>query len=197
MRKFDKSKIPAPKCKRLHLISDVELNIEIGCGVGLHPIQWAQTNPDRLIIAIEHTRIKFEKFLRRLNHHNLSNIIPLHENAISVISHLIQDKSVANYFLLYPNPNPKCLNKRWHAMPFMEQILKTLRKNGTLTLATNQLFYKDEAIKYLVKQWGMIIVDYKELTQVNHHKFKTHFEKKYIERGDTCYQIIFKKMQNT
>ena len=37
------------------------LDIEIGCGVGLHPIQYQAKNLERTLVAIEHTKEKYER----------------------------------------------------------------------------------------------------------------------------------------
>ena len=105
------------------------MDIEIGCGVGLHPITYAKIHPDRNLVALEHTKEKFDKFWGRYeNHASLDNLYPIHGNAISWISAHIKPASVSRYFLLYPNPWPKARhkNRRWAAMPFMAKLHETL-----------------------------------------------------------------------
>ncbi len=191
MRPFDRSKIPAPKCQKPKLHSGINV-IEIGCGVGLHPIRYCQKHPDHQIIAIERTKIKFDKFKGRLeNHPDIKNCIALHEDAISVITHLIDLESIDKYFILYPNPYPKKSdqNKRFYAMPFMEEILRTLKKGGEIELATNDFHYRSECMEYFEKVWKL------NLSEETHPKYgRTHFEKKYLEQGQTCYNLLFKKI---
>ncbi len=64
MRDFTKDSIPKPKSETFSY-PEMPLDIEVGCGVGLHPIQYSLANPDRFLVALEHTREKFEKFHRR------------------------------------------------------------------------------------------------------------------------------------
>ncbi|MEO0337369.1 MAG: SAM-dependent methyltransferase, partial [Pseudomonadota bacterium] len=40
--------------------------LEIGCGNGMHPIQFARANPKCTVIAIEQTKNKFESFRQKL-----------------------------------------------------------------------------------------------------------------------------------
>jgi tRNA G46 methylase TrmB len=111
----------------------VPLDLEIGCGVGWHPIQYVQKNPARHLIAIEHTRNRFASFERRARSHaEIKNLTPVHADAIEWVTHALAPESVDRIFLLYPNPYPKRsdLNKRWHAMPFMGRLLGVLKMGG-------------------------------------------------------------------
>jgi len=173
---------------------NLPLDVEIGCGVGLHPIQFFKANPRRFLVAIEHTKDKFEKFQRRfISHDQPSNLLPIHANAISWVSQQLSPSSVDHFYFLYPNPNPKSgdLNKRWYAMPFMHKVLEVLKQDGKITLATNEKFYHDEALDYFLNHWKLDLVADKELQKG--FKPRTHFEKKYLERGETCYNLVFTK----
>jgi tRNA G46 methylase TrmB len=141
-------------------------------------------------VAIEHTKTRFKKFEGRYKNHNLPNLLPIHADAIKWITHTLKENSVEEYFFLYPNPYPKKSdqNKRWHAMPFMKKIISTLKTNGLLTLATNEYFYATEAIDFLTNNWNLTLIsNEKPMT------YRTHFEKKYMQRGQECFNLVFKK----
>lgn len=180
------------------------LDIEIGCGVGLHPIKYTQSNQHRQLIAIEHTRDKFEKFQsRHQNHPHLTNLFPVHANGISFISKHIRPASVARYFLLYPNPWPKAChkNRRWAHMPFMQVLHTTLAPCGELTMATNFGWYMEEALAEMTK-WGFQIATTTQLRPEDLGSMalnqvylpRTHFEQKYLERGQVCFHTVFRKV---
>jgi len=194
-RRFLSSKVPRPRTNSLpHFDPEKPLAVEIGCGVGLHPIQFSKENPKYQMIAVEQTTNKFTKFHKRyLNHHSLQNLTPIHDNAIHLITHLLKKESVHKYFLLYPNPNPKNgdQNKRWHAMPFMEKILETLISGGLIEIATNESFYAKECFQWMTEKWKLEVIEYKTLSR--DFQARTHFEKKYLERGQKCFNLIFKK----
>ena len=157
-RTFKKEKVPLPRgFENFQFPLQNNLDLEIGCGVGLHPILYAKKNPERTLIAIEHTKVKFEKFKNRLDKHDLRNIIPVHANAISWIAHLVPDNSIENIYILYPNPNPKAsdISKRWHAMPFMNLLFKKIKKKGFIHFATNEEFYAEEIHLYFQECWGL------------------------------------------
>ncbi len=194
-RRFSGPKVPKPRTPSMPRFEQSKpLVVEIGCGVGLHPLQFSKKNPEQEIIAIEQTTNKFSKFYKRyLNHQCPKNLYPFHDNAIHFVTHLIKKESVHKYFLLYPNPNPKKgdQNKRWHAMPFMEKILETLIPGGLIEFATNEPFYAKECLQWMTEKWELDVIEYKTLSQS--FPPRTHFEKKYLERGQKCFNLIFKK----
>lgn len=198
MRAFNKNLVPNPSHHGYPNIDILEkpLHIEIGCGVGRHPILWSQQHPQQTLLAIEKSPMRFRKFNDQLQTLAIKNIIPIQSNAISFITHHIPLNSVQHYFLLYPNPYPKegQANKRWHNMPFMQHVLDTLIPGGQIHLATNMAFYAKEAEHMMQTQWQCKIVErhvYNKNNLPSH--YHTHFEEKYIVRGENCYHLIFQK----
>jgi tRNA G46 methylase TrmB len=196
MKKFNTDLVPKPRNYHSFELPNMPLDIEVGCGVGLHPIQYSMKNPNRFLVAIEHTKEKFEKFFRRYQNNNSpKNLLPIHANAISWVTHLVPELSVDNFIFLYPNPNPKPkhFNHRFHGMPFMEQVIKCLKVNGTITIATNEKFYADEACEWMTRHWKLELIENRKYGLDESEKYRTHFEKKYLERNEDCYNLVFKK----
>jgi tRNA G46 methylase TrmB len=167
--------------------------------VGFHPLRYARENPRRQLVAFERTAEKFAKFQRRLAHHDpLPNLIPIHGDAIPWITHAVAPASVDRYFILYPNPYPKesQRNLRFHYMPFFSVIVETLRRGGALTLATNMDFYRREAGEKITGDWGLRLVSEERVTEGSLRPDsgpRTHFEKKYLARGEACWNLVFAK----
>jgi tRNA G46 methylase TrmB len=195
IREFDLAQVPWPRTVDTgHWggTSDVPLDLEIGCGVGWHPIRYANENPGRRLIAIEQTRAKFERFRSRLNAHSeLDNLHPVHANAIHWIAHKLGPDSIERCFLLYPNPEPKAPNRRWMRSPFMHHLLKTIRRGGMLTLASNERWYIDEACEWAERFWKLKLSTITEFNRASEPDFlaRTHFEKKYLARGQSCFNV--------
>lgn len=172
------------------------LDLEIGCGNGYHSLQYSLKHQNRHLVAIEHTRTKFLKFHRRyLNHHCPSNLSPIHGNAINWVAQNLAPNTLDRIFILYPNPNPlpRHHNKRWHRMPFMHYLLSTLKKEGTLFIATNEDFYAQEVIKYMTHHWKLELKHYQKQNSLEKSQYLTYFEKKYLERGQVCHHLEFFK----
>lgn len=168
--------------------------IEIGAGAGLHAIQYAKKNPHHFIIPIERTKIKAHALLQRVLHHPaLTNIYPVYGDAIEWICRHCQPNEINAYYILYPNPYPKAkqANKRFMHMPFMAKLIETLQPGGTITLATNIVSYYEEAKLSFKTVWQLELVSDKVIPPDT--QARTHFEKKYLARGESCFNLIFKK----
>ena len=74
-------------------------------------------------------------------------------------------------------------------MPFFEWLLSRLKPNGELILASNIESYIEEAEHKAQTVWQVPV----EKTQVPHHSERTHFEVKYLARGEACWQLSIKK----
>jgi len=193
IRNYEAAKMPVPPDFRvLPLDPSRPLDVEIGCGVGFHPLRYAEKHPERQLVAFERTTEKFEKFAGRLkNHPERPNLFPVHGDAIPWITHGFAPESVDRYFLLYPNPYPKesQRNLRFHLMPFFSRLRDTLKRGGSITIATNEEFYMQEAKLVMREQWGMKLIDCRELPL--DFTPRTHFEKKYLLRGDRCWNMVW------
>lgn len=172
------------------------IDIEIGCGVGLHPIRYSAENPDRILIAIERTRLKFAKFKTRFeNHRKPKNLFPVHADATHWIFRHVPDFRIDRVFILYPNPypKPKQKNQRFAFSSFLPELIKKLNVDGTLHLATNLYYYAEEMKTELTQTWGLQLI--KEEVIDPDTKPRSHFEKKYLIRGDKCFDLIFQKVE--
>lgn len=168
------------------------LDVEIGCGVGVYSLKYALSNPNRKLVAIEKTETRFRKFSQTLAAHRpIQNLFPIHANAIHWIVHFLPVNRVDRYFILYPNPEPKRRNQRWHAMPFMGTLLASLKGNGSITIATNIAQYYLEAKEYMRDTWGLSL-DEDRIVGPDENP-RTAFERKYLERGELCYNLEFRK----
>lgn len=168
--------------------------VEIGCGVGLHPILYATEFPKKTVLAIERTTAKFEKFAGRLEHHPglQSRICAVHADAIHFLDREITDDSIDEVWILYPNPEIKKPSRRWFQTPFMSRLIELMRHDATLYFATNISDYAEEAIR-LAPQHGLHLTRSERVLRTTHPKWKsrTHFEKKYLDRGQTIINLEF------
>jgi tRNA (guanine-N(7)-)-methyltransferase len=196
MRPFAHEKVPPPsqKLEFLKVKDFYRVSLEIGCGVGRFAIKLAQDHPEQAVIAIERTKDRFGRFQTRLqNHPVLPNLFAIHSEAVSVITHCIPVQSLDQIFILYPNPYPKLKqrNLRWPNRAFMGCLLEKLKIGGTLTLATNIEDYQEEALHMMQEIWHLKVFENRKMSLAEPPR--THFEKKYLERDETCWNMVFKK----
>ncbi|WP_313483405.1 SAM-dependent methyltransferase [Acinetobacter variabilis] len=187
IRQFQAQRMHAPR--DFQSISSEPVCVEIGAGKGKHALLFTQTNPNSKLIAIERTR---EKFLAMQKQHALegqSNLQTVHADALPWIVHALYPAQVEQFFILYPNPEPHNPAQRWLNMPFFEFLLSRLKTGGTITLASNIPEYIDEAEQQVQNLWKLPFV--KEV--IGQDSARTHFEIKYLERGELCQQLIISK----
>ncbi len=184
----------APSTVELKDLLCVEfLDLEIGCGAGWHPIQYAGQSPHRHLIAIEHTSTKFAHFKSRVDSHpHLLNLHPVQADAILWAARNLPKKSIDRCFILYPNPEPKAPNKRWLRSPFMHRLLEIMKPSGKLILTTNKKKYFDEALLWAEHAWKLECVENRSLSAKDGVSPRSHFEKKYLQRGEVCYEAHWK-----
>lgn len=192
MRPFNSAAIPKPQVGAMPLPQG-PVFVEVGAGQGLFAVRFSQTYPDQTLIAIERTQKRFAQLKQRIVNNHCQNVIPIRANAVNWITHCLPPQSVDGYFFWYPNPYPKARqqNKRFHAMPFMGYLIQTLKSNGTITMATNEAFYYAEARIFMVEIWGLTCRCDRQVTASEPPR--THFEKKYLARGDTCWELQFER----
>lgn len=187
IRQFQAQRMHAPR--DFQSISSEPVCVEIGAGKGKHALLFTQTNPNSKLIAIERTR---EKFLAMQKQHALEgqpNLQTVHADALPWIVHALYPAQVEQFFILYPNPEPHNPAQRWLNMPFFEFLLSRLKTGGTITLASNIPEYIDEAEQQVQNLWKLPFV--KEV--ISQDSARTHFEIKYLERGELCQQLIISK----
>lgn len=169
------------------------LDLEIGAGQGLHAIRYTSIYPDRHLIAVEKTHERFGKLQRRSQRHgNPKNLTCIHADAVSFVVHALPDNCLDRVLLLYPNPYQKNsqANLRWYNRPFLSVLKNKMKPSARLELATNMEYYHQEARLSLTTQWGLKLIEDRE---VESGSPRTHFEKKYLERGEKCWNLVFEK----
>lgn len=190
MRPFNPAAVPKPQMGPV-LLPRGPLFVEVGAGQGLFAVQFSRAHFDTTLIAIERTQERFARLQQRIINNHCQNVIPIRANAVNWITHYLPARSVDGYFFWYPNPYPKPgqQNKRFHAMPFMGYVLQTLKSGSTITLATNKKFYYAEAKTFMAEVWGMTCLVDRQI--MPSELPRTHFEKKYLARGDVCRELQF------
>lgn len=163
--------------------------LEIGAGKGKHAVSFASDHPNKQLIAIERTAEKYYAMQKVASHAQLANLSTIHADAIAWVTHGVPAQSLSGVFILYPNPEPHNPNQRWLNMPCFEFLLSRLKPDAKLILASNIQSYIDEAENMAMSVWQLPVVK----TQVPADSARTHFEAKYLARGETCWQLTIKK----
>ncbi|KAA8733916.1 DUF938 domain-containing protein [Acinetobacter qingfengensis] len=189
IRPFQPQYLKAPR--NFQAITDQSVCLEIGAGKGKHACLFASQHANQHLIAIERTAEKFQFMFRQHQELALHNLQPVHADAIPWVVHALYPEQVQQCFILYPNPEPHNPAQRWLNMPFFEYLLSRLKAGGQITLASNIREYIDEAEQQLLHVWHLPYQKQKIVKE----SARTHFEIKYLQRGELCQQLLITKPQ--
>ncbi len=187
IRQFQAQRMHAPR--DFQAIANQPVCVEIGAGKGKHALLFSSQHPEKKLIAVERTREKFVAMQKQHAAEGQNNLQTVHADALPWVVHALFPGQVQQLFILYPNPEPHNPAQRWLNMPFFEFLLSRLQPDGTVTLASNIPEYIAEAQQQLIEVWKLPFV--KET--VAQDSARTHFEIKYLERGELCQQLIITK----
>lgn len=187
IRQFQAQRMQAPR--DFQAISSQPICLEIGAGKGKHALQFTAQHPQQHLVAIERTREKFEAMQKQHQQEGQENLQPVHADALPWVVHALYPQQVEQCFILYPNPEPHNPAQRWLNMPFFEFLLSRLQPKGQITLASNIPDYIAEAEQQLQQVWQLPYI--KEVIPAT--SARTHFEIKYLERGELCQQLVISK----
>ena len=187
IRQFQAPRMHAPR--DFQKISPDPLCVEIGAGKGKHALLFTANHPEKKLIAVERTREKFVAMQKQHGLEGQQNLQLVHADALPWVVHALQPQQVEQFFILYPNPEPHNPAQRWLNMPFFAFLISRLQVGGQITLASNIPEYIEEAQQQLIEVWKLPFV--KE--RIADSSARTHFEIKYLERGELCQQLIITK----
>jgi len=165
------------------------IHLEIGAGKGKHALWFAESNPKETLFAVERTKEKFSAFSKQAIDRQLDNLRPIHADVIPWSVFSLQPNTLKSVFILYPNPERNNPNQRWLRMPYFEFLLSRMQNDACITLATNIQTYVEESLQLSESIWKLP----SELAKVKQDSARTHFEIKYLARGETCWQLDIKK----
>lgn len=187
IRQFQAMRMQAPR--DFQAIAQRPICVEIGAGKGKHALLFSAQHPEYELLAIERTR---EKFLAMQKQHQIegqNNLTAIHADALPWVVHALFPAQVQHLFILYPNPEPHNPAQRWLNMPFFEFLISRVAVGGTMTLASNIPTYIDEAEQQLQQLWQLPY----EKQIIAADSARTHFEVKYLQRGELCQQLLMSK----
>jgi tRNA (guanine-N7-)-methyltransferase len=172
--------------KANEIINDLNLPIilDSGCGTGESSFILSQQNPDALIVGIDKSEKRLEKFISEDNFYDKDNLILIRADVVDIWRMIKQSNwNIQKHYLLYPNPWPKKdqLKRRWHGHPVFPEMLSLCNQ---IELRTNWKIYAEE-----FKFASELITNKQTLfTTLEVDQFISPFEKKYYESGHELYR---------
>ena len=163
------------------------LDLEIGCGVGWHPIRYAKPIP-----ALSCRHRAHAHAIRGIQAPSgsasaVENLLPVHADAVEWVTHWSSLPGLWTEYFFSIQEIPirsggDLWNKRWHCDVFYGASARGAQGGREFRLATNERFYFVEAQEYFSEHWNLEIVEAASFKQsaLADGMPRTHFEKKYL-----------------
>jgi len=120
-------------------LSDIDI-VEVGFGSGRHLLYLAKENPQKIILGIEIHKPSIEQVLKRIEHEKINNVKILNHDARIILSK-IQSNQLSEIYVHFPVPWDKKPHRRVLNKDFINESIRTLKKDGFLHLRTDSVKY--------------------------------------------------------
>lgn len=129
--------------------NDRPIKIEYCSGNGAWITAQALAHPQFNWIAVEMKWPRVKKIWSKTKNHSLSNLIVVCGEALHTTSLYLPDASVTEVFVNFPDPWPK--KRHWkHRLindQFLQEMMRILTLNGSMTFVTDDVDYSDVMVK--------------------------------------------------
>jgi tRNA (guanine-N7-)-methyltransferase len=169
------------------------VDVEIGSGKGKFLLELAAARPERDVLAVERSAKYHRLCCERAARRGIGNVRLLRTTAEDLLYRLLDPRSVATFFILFPDPWPK---KRHHKRRLVKPetvaaLHRALAPGGRLLVKTDHEGYSEVIAGALGGATGFDTLDPEEA-------FSglpiTGFEHKYRVQGRPIYPFALRKL---
>jgi len=167
--------------------------VEIGFGGGEYLVELAKNNPDFNFIGIETSLTACDRAQKKIYNEGLNNIRLIIGDARFLLKEIFSHESISKVIVNFPCPWPKKRHesRRIFVEYFRNTLASSLKKGGTLELATDVDWYANEVNEYFTKDNRFEVIDFQKNFN---RKIKTRYEKKWDKMGREKFLVIIKKI---
>jgi tRNA (guanine-N7-)-methyltransferase len=121
------------------------LEVDIGSGKGRFLLARAAKAPNTNFLGIERQLGRVYRAAKKSHHRNLTNVRVCHIEATLALAELLQDESVATFYIFFPDPWPKRRHegRRLVKPAFLDLLHAKLANGGSIHFASDHLDYAD------------------------------------------------------
>jgi len=178
------------------------VHIEIGSGKAAFLLNQAKTQPDDDFLGIEWASRYYRYAVDRVGRWGLTNVRIIRAEAAAFLADFVPDNSVSCFHIYFPDPWPK---KRHHKRRFfcaanLEEMLRCLKKDGQLRIATDHAGYFEQIRQVLTVgagrcAWpGFEEIKFFPAAGADQGEWVgTNFERRYLKDQRTIYTLAVRK----
>ena len=172
------------------------LEVEVGSGKGLFMRTAAEARPDTDFLGIEVAR-KYAAFAAAgLAKRELTNGKMVAGDGLRIFSELIPDDTLQAVHVYFPDPWWKARHKKRRVLtePFLRDVHRTLQPGTSLHFWTDVQEYFETTLA-LLDELGLFEgpLEVEEATPEHDLDYRTHFERRKRQLGETIYRSEFRK----
>ena len=179
------------------LKTEKKIWLEVGFGNGLHLVELAKRNYDKLIVGSEVYENGVATACFSLFQNKIQNARVFHGDARNLLN-LFKDKAVDRFYILFPDPWTKKRHKsrRLLSLENIEFFSKTLKSKGAICIATDveDYYLEIENAFSNLYQFKKLHVSPKEKNLSFFLDVQTKYERKAINMGLTPSYLVYKKV---
>jgi tRNA (guanine-N7-)-methyltransferase len=171
---------------------DAPTDLEIGSGKGRFLLELAATHPDRNVVAVERAAKYHRLCCERAARRGLTNVRLIRTTAEDVLFRLLEPRSIANLYVLFPDPWPKKRHhkRRLFTPEVVDAMVDSLQPRGRILVKSDHEEYAQVIRQALDRARELSWLDsersFAELP-------KTGFEHKYLDQGRTIFGFACEK----
>jgi len=173
------------------------VHIEIGSGKGTFLLNQAKALPDVDFLGIEWTRRFYRYAVDRTGRWSLTNVKLIRIDAACFIADFVPAESVECFHIYFPDPWPKKRHRkrRFICPANLEQILRCLKPDGIIKIATDHEDYFQQIKQVLAGQAdGFQEIDFLPTAGAEQGEWVgTNFERKYLRENRPIYTTAVRK----
>ncbi len=170
------------------------VNLEIGIGNGEFIVNCAQNNKEENYIGVEVFKKIFKLAEKRANKIEHNNIRIIQFDA-ALILRLMEENSLKNVYVNFPDPWPKKKHKRRRLLKpeFMQLIVSRLQKGGLMQIASDHEDYACEIKENLESVTGIKSIYNTPYVRKVDDYFPTKYFRKFVN-NDGAYFFRYEKL---
>ena len=172
------------------------VGLEIGFGMGVELLDWAEDSPDTLILGIELYKPGIGSLFSSLNHKSIENVRVMEAPAQLVLEEF-PDSSLQEIRIFFPDPWPKRRHAKRRLIQddFVVQLERVLIGGGVLHIATDWEPYASWIGDRMKGNGLQVLSDASILSQrkKRYRSAPTKFEKRGLDLNHEVFDFIFVK----
>jgi tRNA (guanine-N7-)-methyltransferase len=174
---------------------DTATIVEIGFGMGHATADIAEVRPQDNFIGVEVHTPGVGALLKMLVERQIQNVRVIQHDAVDVMTHMIEDASLAGIHVYFPDPWPK---KRHHKRrliqpTFTKLLAQKLAPGGYIHLATDWQEYAEHMLNVLSNE-PTLINTAEDFAPRPAYRSESNFERRGLKLGHGVWDLVFRRV---